>query len=166
MVQQNTAVEETQPVTTEDTSAVTQTTPQPEPVAAPEPDWKAEAEKHRLASEGFRQQADREAQLRKTAEGRLAKEAETNRRLLRVEEYARHSVPEEDREALDKQAEAAALSEKKEAPEHLPRSPLSITLRLDERRNLVRLCLSLLLHRETKLRESLGAAARWRYRQR
>ena len=100
MVNENTAIEETQPE------------PQVAPeTKAPEPDWKAEAEKHRLASEGFRQQADREAQLRKTAEGRLAKEAETNRRLLRVEEYARHSVPEEDREALDKQAEAAAVTD-------------------------------------------------------
>ena len=119
MVNENTAIEETQQEGAEDTSAVAQTTPQPEPqgapkpeaIPAPEPDWKAEAEKHRLASEGFRQQADREAQLRKTAEGRLAKEAETNRRLLRVEEYTRRSVPEEERAEADKQAEAVALSE-------------------------------------------------------
>ena len=81
------------------------------PKAPPEPDWKAEAEKHRQDAIAAKAQAERETQLRKTAEGRLAKETETNKRLLRTEEYARRSIPEEERAQVETQVEARATAQ-------------------------------------------------------
>ena len=112
MVQENiTEVTEPEAQAIPEAPAEAEQAPVETPQATPEPDWKAEAEKHRQDAIAAKAQTERETQLRKTAEGRLAKETETNKRLLRTEEYARRSIPEEERAEVDKQIEAVATAQ-------------------------------------------------------